>query len=202
MLHISVVGLRVLLESDRLDRGVPFEDGSGDTMHPVHDPTVTGEDDRMRQVNLLNELDMVDDSSHRGRIGRWVEPVNGVDLIDRRQVYLLDREGSGGSFSPDGRHVAALGFLTPPPITSETEMAVILIDVEAGTTSIVPGSLTTNRFSFPNVAWASDGEWLFIGPVIHEDADHVRLLAYRPGDETAYQVPVVIETEYYGMGAD
>jgi hypothetical protein len=36
-------------------------------------------------------------------------------------------------------------------------MAVILIDVEAGTTSIVPGSLTTNRFGFPNVAWASDG---------------------------------------------
>ena len=118
-------------------------------------------------------------------------------------VGVVSVSGSGGSFSLDGRHVAALGFLTPPPITSETEMAVILIDVEAGTTSIVPGSVTTNRFSFPNVAWASDGEWLFIGPVIHdEDADQGRLLAFRPGDETAYQVPVVIETEYYGMGAD
>lgn len=81
-------------------------------------------------------------------------------------------------------------------------MAVILIDVEAATASIVPGSLTTNRFSFPMVTWSSDGEWVFIASVLDEAGTTGRLLAYGPSGETAYQIPVDLGTEHFGMAVD
>lgn len=109
--------------------------------------------------------------------------------------------GYDGAFSPDGRYVAVPGGLTGGPLTPETELVVVLVDFEAGTATVIPGTLTQNRFTFPRVAWSSDGEWLFMGPFA-ADGDQGELRAYRPGDETAYRVPIEVENEYFGMAAD
>jgi hypothetical protein len=128
-----------------------------------------------------------------------------LDADTRRTVELpvgvASVDGYGGSFSPDGRLVAVPALLSPGPITSETEVATVLIDFEAGTTSIIPGSLTVNRTSLQHVAWNQDGDWLFIGPVYGaQGKGHV--LAYQPGADTAYRIPAVLEGEYYAMVAE
>ncbi len=107
-------------------------------------------------------------------------------------------DGYDGAFSPDGRYVAVPGGLTGGPLTPETELVVVLVDFEAGSATVIPGTLTQNRFTFPQVAWSSDGEWVFMGPFAVED-DSGELRAYRPGDATAYRIPIELANEYFGM---
>lgn len=116
-------------------------------------------------------------------------------------VGVASVDGYGGAFSPDGRYVAVSARLTGGPITSETELAVVLVDFEAGTASLIPGTLAQHRFTSPSVAWSSDGEWVFMGPFVVDD-DSGELRAYRPGDATAYRVPMDLENEYVGMAAN
>ncbi|MBA2725968.1 MAG: hypothetical protein H0U53_08265 [Actinobacteria bacterium] len=87
------------------------------------------------------------------------------------------------------------------PITRDTRAVIVLVDFEEGTASVVPGAISANPFGYPRVAWNGDGDWLFIGPAnaYENSAD---LLAFQPGESTAYRVPVVIDTVYHGMAAD
>jgi hypothetical protein len=87
------------------------------------------------------------------------------------------------------------------PLTTETELVVVLVDFETGEASMIPGTHSKNRFTFPGVVWSTDGEWVFMGPFVVDD-DSGELRAYRPGDETAYRIPIEIENEYFGMAAD
>lgn len=115
-------------------------------------------------------------------------------------VGVASVDGYGGAFSPDGRFVAVPGFLTEGPLTLETELVVVLVDFETGEATVIPGTLTVNRFAFPGVVWSSDGEWVFMGPFTVDD-DSGELRVYRPGDETAYRIPIEVENEYFGMAA-
>lgn len=139
-----------------------------------------------------------------------VDECSQVNLIDldadtRRTIDVpagvVSVDGYGGAFSPDGRHVAVPGRLTAPPITESTELVVILVDFDAGESSVIPGTQTKNRFAFPGVAWSSDGEWLIMGPFTNE-SNIAELRAYRPGDETAYRIPIEVENEIFGLAAD
>lgn len=137
------------------------------------------------QCNQLNLIDLEADTRRT------------VDI----PVGVVSVNGYGGAFSPDGRFVAVLGLLTGGPLTSETGLVVVLVDFEAGTTSVVPGTVAKNRFTFPQVAWSSDGEWLFMGP-FDTGGETGELRAYRPGDDSVYRVPIEIANEYFDMAAD
>lgn len=127
-----------------------------------------------------------------------------LDAGSRRSIGLPEGvasvEGYGGAFSPDGRYVAVPGFLTEGPLTLETELAVVLVDFDTGEVSVIPGTLTQNRFTFPFMAWGSEGEWLVMGPFNVDEAG-ADLRVFRPGDASAYRVPTRVENEYFGMAA-
>lgn len=131
-----------------------------------------------------------------------------LDLIDldadtQRTIDIpagVASVSANGVFSPDGRYIAMPGLLTEGPLTAETELVVVLVDFETGEASVIPGTLTENRFAFPGIAWSADGQWVFMGPFTIDD-DNGELRAYRPGDETAYHIPVEVENEYFGMAA-
>jgi hypothetical protein len=129
-----------------------------------------------------------------------------LDLIDldadtRRTIDVpVGAASANGAFSPDGRYIVMPALLGEGPLTPETELVVILVDFETGEASVIPGTLTENRFTFPGVAWSSDGEWVFMGPFA-ADGDSGELRAYRPRDDTAYRIPVELEPEYFGMAA-
>lgn len=139
-----------------------------------------------------------------------VEECGHLDLIEldantQRTIEVprgvVSVDGYGGAFSPDGRYVAVPGRLSEPPITDQTELVVVLVDFDTGESSVIPGTLTKNRFGFPGVAWSSDGQWVFMGPFMVDD-DSGDLRAYRLGDETAYRIPIEVENEYFGMATD
>lgn len=129
-------------------------------------------------------------------------------LIDRdadtqRSIPLPDGFesvfGYGGAFSPDGRHVALLAFGSGD--AGDSLSAVVLVDFEAGTTSVVPGTWA-NHAGYSHVTWSSDGEWLFYNLGAYKP-NSGQLLAYRVGDDTAYLVPVVLDAaEYAGFASD
>lgn len=102
-------------------------------------------------------------------------------------------DGYGGSFSPDGSYVAVPGFLAE-------STGVVLVDIDSGTTSLVPG-MTQALNGYPQVAWSPGGDWLFYS-VGGLTAGTGRLFAYRPGDTTAYGVPVTLEGQYYSITTD
>jgi hypothetical protein len=79
---VSVVGLRMVLESNGLDGPMAFEERSGNTVHTIHDPTVVAEDDRIRHVDFSDPSNMIHDPSHCRRVGGLIEPVDRVDLPD------------------------------------------------------------------------------------------------------------------------
>jgi hypothetical protein len=58
----------------------------------VHHAPVDPEDDRVRQVDSLDEPSVVHHPPNRWSLGLAVEPVDGVDLVDRRQLDLFHRE--------------------------------------------------------------------------------------------------------------
>ena len=140
-------------------------------------------------VDECSQLELVDLDADTQRT---IDVPDGVAYVD----------GYGGAFSKDGRHVAVPGFLTDDrPLTPETELVVVLVDFDTGEASVIPGTLTTNRFAFPRVAWSSADEWLFMGPFASE-SDAGELRAYRPGDKTAYRISIEVENEYFGMAAN
>jgi|GEM_PF-1992583 len=134
------------------------------------------------------ELNLIDLESETQRV---------VDL----PLGVVSINGYGGAFSPNGRYAAAVGLVTYGPITRDTRAVIVLVDFEEGTASVVPGAISANPFGYPQVAWNVEGDWLFMGPAnAHENS--ADLLAFQPGDSTAYRVPVVIDTVYHGMAAD
>lgn len=107
-------------------------------------------------------------------------------------------DGYGGAFSPDGRYVAVPTYANAAPITADTSVAVTLIDFESGTAVIVPGSMQDEQ-NYPMVAWSLDSEWVFFSN--WSAGAGGQLVAYRPGDESAYKVGVSIDGVYYGMAS-
>lgn len=131
-----------------------------------------------------------------------LELVN-LDADTRRTIDVppgVASVAADGVFSPDGRYVATVGFLAEDPLTVQSELVVVLVDFETGEASVIPGTLTENRFAFPEIAWSPDAEWVFMGPFTVDD-DRGELRAYRPGDETAYRIPTEVENQYFGMAA-
>ncbi|HLF43566.1 MAG TPA: SigE family RNA polymerase sigma factor [Acidimicrobiia bacterium] len=112
-------------------------------------------------------------------------------------VESMRFHGYGGAFSPDGRSIAVPTHPNAAPITADTPVAVTLIEFGNGSTRIVPGSQQDQQ-SYPQVAWSPDGEWVFFynGAA---PAGTGQLIAYRPGDESAYRVAVDLDGPYYGM---
>ena len=89
---VSVVRLGLDLELDGPDGREPVEDRPGDAVHPVHDSAVGTEDDRVRDVHLGDEPDVLDDSPDSRDDRSVLEPVVGVDLGDRVEGYVEDGE--------------------------------------------------------------------------------------------------------------
>lgn len=133
-----------------------------------------------------------------------------LDLIDldtgtQSTVQLPPEVGSiggyGGVFSPDGRYMAVPGSLSDDQqVTSDTPVGVVLVDTDTGTASLVPG-MSQSHNGYPQVTWSSDGEWLFysVGGLY---AGTGRLFAHQPGQPSAYEVPVTLEGQYFGMATD
>ncbi len=61
-------------------------------MHPIHDPAVGAEDDRVLRIDILNQVDVIDDRSNGRTTESVVEPVDGVDLLDRVETDIHDRQ--------------------------------------------------------------------------------------------------------------
>ncbi|MCI0426276.1 MAG: hypothetical protein L0Z47_10615 [Actinobacteria bacterium] len=133
-----------------------------------------------------DQLDLVDLDAGTTRT---IEVPVGVAAVD----------GYGGAFSPDGRYVAVAGRLTRGPLAAESRVVLVLIDFESGTASVVPG-IPSNLDDYPQVAWSTNGDWLFFS-VGGLETGTGQLYAYQPGDDTAYKVPVVLDRPYYGMAA-
>ena len=78
---VGEVGLQVAVELHGHDRLVSFEDRAGNAVHAIHHPSVSPQDDRVRQINSLDQADMFDHAADGGRLG-VVEPVDGVHFLD------------------------------------------------------------------------------------------------------------------------
>ena len=51
-------------------------------MHAIHDSSIAPENDRIRQISILNEADMFDHPADSGIYGSLVEPVVRVDFAN------------------------------------------------------------------------------------------------------------------------
>jgi hypothetical protein len=58
------------------DRLRALQKSANDSVHPIHDSAIGGQDDRVRRVDLLNQSDVCREFADREGLG----PVNGVDL--------------------------------------------------------------------------------------------------------------------------
>jgi hypothetical protein len=75
------------------DRGNPrgtLEKRPRDSVHPVHDPAVWAENDRIGPIDVSNQLHVLDDGANRGLPSPIIEPVVRVHLANRRQLHVLD----------------------------------------------------------------------------------------------------------------
>lgn len=180
-----------------LDDGLVFQ---GDQVLEVWDPNtqqfvdtlpgpfpVAARGNRIVTCGQCDQLDLIDLDADTART---IEVPVGVASVD----------GYGGAFSPDGRYVAVAGRLTRGPLTAESRVVLVLIDFESGTASVVPG-MPPMPDDYPQVVWTTNGDWLFYSVGSHED-ETGRLFAFRPGDQTGYQVPVILGRPYYGMASD
>src|SRR5918995_4611065 len=79
-------------ELDGADRRSSLQQRLGDSMHAVHYTTVEPENDRVRQVHCFDHPSVVHDPPNRCTLELVVEPVDGVDLVDRCQLNVLDRQ--------------------------------------------------------------------------------------------------------------
>jgi hypothetical protein len=61
-------------------------------MHPVHHTTVEPEDDRMRQIHFLNQPNVIHHPPNCWPLKLIIEPIDGVDLLDRCQLHFSDRK--------------------------------------------------------------------------------------------------------------
>ncbi|MDQ3538849.1 MAG: hypothetical protein M3415_08655 [Actinomycetota bacterium] len=96
--------------------------------------------------------------------------------------------GSRGAFSPDGRWLALPAV--PADGLADSDIALALVDVAAGTASLVPGGGMHGE----RLAWSPSGDWVFFQPRAGE------LAAYRPGDGSAMAVPVEVGG-FFGIAA-
>jgi hypothetical protein len=142
---------------------------------------------RIVACGACDQLDLIDLDADTART---IDVPVGVAFVD----------GYEGAFSPEGRYVAVPGWLTGGPLTAETRVALVLVDFESGTASVVPG-IPPSLDDYSQVVWSTSGDWVFysVGALA---PDTGQLYAYRPGDDTAYRVPVVLDRPYYGMSAD
>ena len=120
-----------------------------------------------------------------------------LDADTERTVPLPDGiatvNGYGGAFSPDGRYVAMSGFNQPGPITSDTVVALVIVDFVSGEAAIVEESWHTMGSS-AYIAWSSDSNSvMFIsGP---------DLIRYHLGDGTTDVIDVELTGRVYGLVA-
>ena len=132
----------------------------------------------------------------------------GTDRVVELPPGVATVSGYGGTFSDDGRYAAVIGYDTEGPISPLSAISVVLIDFDTATAATVPGIGTEasdvvssdpgNRY--PQLAWNTDGTWLFFS-VGSLNAENGQLFAYRPGDDTAFTVPIALDGKYYGMAA-
>ncbi len=80
------------MQALRRDRRVPEEQRLGHPVHPVHDPTIWIEDDRVGQVGVVNESHVLNHGADCGLVP-VVEPVRGLDLDEILQGNGLLGQG-------------------------------------------------------------------------------------------------------------
>ena len=66
---------------------LPLEESPYDSMHPVHDPAVDSEDDRMDQIDFLNKPHVLGDVTDRE-----LSPVRSVQFPNGIDRHLSDGE--------------------------------------------------------------------------------------------------------------
>lgn len=145
---------------------------------------------RMVTCQRCDQLHLIDLETGTERV---VELPPGVAAVD----------GYGGAFSDDGRYAAFIGYDALGPISPATAISVVLVDFDIATATTVPGIRTERSgedYPYPQLAWNTDGTWLFFS-VGNLSAETGQLFAFRPGDDTAYTVPVVLDGQYLGMAA-
>lgn len=150
---------------------------------------------RMVTCQQCDQLHLIDLDTGTDRV---VELPSGVAMV----------EGYGGTFSDDGRYAAVIGYDTAGPIGPSNAISVVVVDFDTATATTIPGIRTErgdavgsdSGYRYPQLAWNTDGTWLFFS-VGSLNAESGQLFAYRPGDDTALIVPIVLDGQYYGMAA-
>lgn len=79
---VTEVRRREVDQPDRRNRQVTLKQRSRYPVHPVHDPTIWADDDRIRPIEILNQLEVLDDGANRGRPMSVAEPVVRVHLAN------------------------------------------------------------------------------------------------------------------------
>jgi N-acyl homoserine lactone hydrolase len=91
-LDVLVVRFGLLIELNRNDRLPSFEEAARHSVHPIHHLALCPEDHGIREINFVHKLHVTHKDPHR--VWRTVspKPMDGVQLPDRREGDLLDRE--------------------------------------------------------------------------------------------------------------
>jgi len=86
----------------------------------------------------------------------------------------LKLQAADGAFSPDGRRLAVV-------VSRDGSSHAAVIDLESRDWSLVPG---VELDDYQALAWSPSGRWLYLAA--HQD----RLVAWRPGAESAVRLPI------------
>jgi hypothetical protein len=92
---VPVVRLWFDDEPDGSDGRLTVKDRPCDAVHSIHHPSVGPKNDRVLEINLLDESDMVNDAAHR-RGRTEFEPVVRVNIRDGVECHLGDGQISAG----------------------------------------------------------------------------------------------------------
>jgi len=89
-----MIRLGVHTELHGTNRWLSFEKGSGNSVHPIHHPSIDSEDDRDRGVHLLNELHVLHHLTNCRFAEAATEPVVRVHFFDGSEGHLDHRKFS------------------------------------------------------------------------------------------------------------
>jgi hypothetical protein len=121
--------------------------------------------------------------------------VTGEDVEVRPPAGTFGFEGYRGAFSPDGKLIAVPVRSDPSPTTPDPEWRLAVVDVAAGTATLVKGA---SAHGYVFVDWSPSGTTVFMTG--GERFGERTILAYRLGAAGATRLPVRVG-DFYGMAA-
>lgn len=92
-MYADVVGLRIMQEAHGFDVAKTFKEGLANSMHTVHDATVTGKNDGKGEVAVADEAGVLSDLAAGDGFCESAEPEGLVEFADGGERYSLAGQG-------------------------------------------------------------------------------------------------------------